>query len=45
MKNKKVVIYSLIGLGCIALMFLVHWAFVIGALIIIWLNKKELNIN
>lgn len=43
MKNKKVVIYSFIGLGCIALMFFVHWIFVIGAIIIIWLNKKELK--
>ncbi len=43
MKNKKVVIFSLIGLVFIALMFLVHWVFAIGAFLIIWLNKRELK--
>ena len=45
MKNKinlKVVIYSIIALGCIALMFLVSWYFIIPAAILMFLNQKEL---
>ena len=41
--NKKVIIYSAIGLGFIALMFLVDWIFIIGALIMIYLNQRELK--
>ncbi len=41
--NKKIIIYSLIGLGFIVLMFLVDWLFIIGALIMIYLNQKELK--
>ena len=41
--NKKVIIYSAIGLGFIALMFLIDWIFIIGALIMIYLNQKELK--
>ena len=40
--NIKVIIYSLIALGFMALTFLVDWIFIIGAVIIIWLNQKEL---
>lgn len=49
MKNKKrkiqprVIIYSLIGLSFIVLMFLVDWKFILGAIIIMWLNQRELN--
>ena len=40
--NKKVVVLSLIALVFIALMFLVHWAFIIGAVIIMLINQREL---
>ena len=40
--NIKVIIYSLIALGFVALTFLVDWAFIIGAVVLIWLNQKEL---
>ena len=41
--NWKVVIYSVIGLECIALTFLVDWMFIIGTVVCIFLNQKELN--
>jgi len=40
--NYKVIFFSLIGLACLALSFLVHWLFLIGCAIVIWLNQKEL---
>lgn len=40
--NKKVVILSLIALGFIALTFLVDWIFIIGAVIIMLINQREL---
>jgi len=40
--NLKVVIYSIIALGFMALTFLVDWIFIVGAVIIVWLNQKEL---
>jgi hypothetical protein len=40
--NKKVVFLSLIGLIFIALTFFVHWAFIIGAVIIMLINQREL---
>ena len=43
MKNKKVIIQSIIGLIFIAMTFLIDWAFIIGAVIIIYLNQKELK--
>jgi len=42
MKNPKVVFYSLIALGFLALTFLVDWLFIIGAVILIYLNQREL---
>ena len=46
MKNKKinvkVVIYSIIALGFVALTFLVNWMFILGAVFMIYLNQKEL---
>jgi len=42
MKNTKVVIYSIIALGFLALTFLVDWIFIIGAAILMYLNQKEL---
>lgn len=40
--NKKVVFLSLIGLVFIVLTFFVHWAFIIGAVIIMLINQREL---
>jgi len=40
--NIKVIIYSIIAFACLALTFLVDWMFIIGAVIMIWLNQKEL---
>ena len=40
--NVKVVIYSLIAIGFIVLTFLVDWMFIIGAVVMIWLNQREL---
>lgn len=40
--NKKVIFFSIIALAFVALSFFVHWAFIIGALIFISLNQKEL---
>jgi len=40
--NIKVIIYSLIALGFVALTFFIDWLFIIGAVIMIWLNQKEL---
>ncbi|MFH1787552.1 MAG: hypothetical protein ABH811_02065 [archaeon] len=41
-KNPKVVIFSIIALGFILLTFLVNWIFIIGAVILMILNQKEL---
>lgn len=40
--NKKVIIYSFLALGFMALTFLVDWLFIIGAVYLVWLNQKEL---
>jgi len=40
--NYKVIIYSVIALGCLALMFFVNWLFIIPAAILMWLNQREL---
>lgn len=40
--NKKVVIYSLIALGFIALTFWVNPYFIVGAIIFMLINQKEL---
>ena len=40
--NIKVIIYSLIALGFLGLTFYVDWMFIIGAVIMIYLNQKEL---
>lgn len=44
-KNKKVFFFALIALGCVALTFLIHWAFIIGAIILMILNQRELFKN
>ncbi len=40
--NKKVVFLSLIALGFLALTFFVDWIFIIGAVIIMIINQREL---
>ena len=40
--NPKVIIFSIIALGFLALTFLVDWLFIIGAVILVYLNQKEL---
>ena len=40
--NWKVVIYSIIALGFLALTFLVDWLFIIGAAVLVILNQREL---
>jgi len=42
-KNSRVVIYSIIALGFLALTFWVDWIFIIGAVVLMILNQKELN--
>lgn len=41
-KNPKVVIFSLIALVFLYLTFAVDWLFIIGAVILMILNQKEL---
>jgi hypothetical protein len=43
--NIKIIIYSIIALGFMALTFLVDWMFIIGAVVMIWLNQRELMKN
>ena len=40
--NPKVIIFSIIALGFLALTFLVDWLFIIPAVILMFLNQKEL---
>lgn len=40
--NKKVVFLSILALGFLALTFFVDWIFIIGAVIIMYINQKEL---
>jgi len=44
-KNPKVVIFSLVALGFIALTFLISPYFIIGAIILMLLNQRELMKN
>ena len=41
--NWKVVVYSLIALGFLALTFLFDWLFIIGAVVLMFLNQRELG--
>jgi len=41
--NWKVVVCSLIALGFLALTFLVDWLFIIGAVVLMFLNQRELG--
>jgi len=40
--NKKVLTFSLIALGFLVLTFLVNWIFIIGAVVMVILNQREL---
>jgi hypothetical protein len=40
--NKKVIFLSILALGFIALTFFIDWLFIIGAVIIMYVNQKEL---
>ena len=42
MKNPKVVVFSIIALVFLALTFLVDWIFIVGAVILMVLNQREL---
>jgi hypothetical protein len=42
MKNTKVVLYSIIALVFLTLTFIVDWLFIIPAVILSWLNHREL---
>jgi hypothetical protein len=42
MRNNKVIVYSLIALFFIYLTFAVDWLFILGAVILMFLNQKEL---
>jgi len=42
MKNTKVVIYSILALGFMALTFLFDWIFIIGAVVLVYLSQREL---
>ena len=43
-KNPRVVIYSIIALGFIALSFITReWLYLIGAVVLMVLNQKELK--
>jgi len=41
--NRKVLLYSTIGLGFLALTFLVDWIFIVGAAVMVYLNQRELR--
>ncbi len=40
--NWKVVIFSLIAMGFLAMTFIFDWIFIIGAVIFMFLNQKEI---
>jgi hypothetical protein len=41
--NKKVVLFSILALGFLALTYFIDWLFIIGAVILIYFNNRELN--
>lgn len=41
--NKKIILYTLIGLIFMALTFLVDWIFIAGAAFMVYLNQRELT--
>jgi len=45
MKNLKVVLLSLVAIVFLYLAFVVDWLFIIGAVVIMFFNQKELMKN
>ena len=45
MKNPKIVMRSILALGFLALTFIVHWFFIIGAVVLMILNQRKLIKN
>jgi hypothetical protein len=45
MKNSKVIIYSIIALFFMFLTFAINWIFIIGAVVLVILNQRELMKN
>lgn len=43
LKNKQVVILSIIALACVVLAFVIDWLFLIPAVIIMLINQKKLT--
>lgn len=41
--NVNIIVYSIIAFGFLALMFLVDWLFIIGAVVMLYLNQRELR--
>ena len=41
--NKKVIAYSIIAIIFLILTFFVDWLFIVGAVVMMWLNQKELR--
>lgn len=41
-KNPKVVLFSLFAIGFVILAILIHWLFIIPAVILMILNQREL---
>ena len=42
MKHPLVVVYSLLGLACLALTYFVHWLFILGAAFALYANQRTL---
>jgi hypothetical protein len=38
----KMILFSLLALICLALTYLIDWLFILGAVIFVYLNQKEL---
>jgi hypothetical protein len=43
MRNWKVVVLSLVAIGFLALTFFVDWIFIIGAVVIFFINQRLLR--
>jgi len=42
MNRSKIIIFSILALGFLTLTYLVDWALIIGAVILVFYNQKEL---
>jgi hypothetical protein len=41
--NWNIILYSFIAFGFLGLTYFVDWIFIVGAIIMIWLNQRELR--